>query len=569
MATKSLNVYEELSSERKHKQSLGFVPDWMTTGGYQMFKSKYMVDGLNVNDTFRRIAQAAAKHMPTDEHLEWYNKFFLLLNKGFLGASTPVLSNMGTTRGMSVSCSGNVVEDSIDGFYTQAHELAILTKNGFGTSSYLGDIRPRGTPISIGGKASGVLPIVKQYVQVMADVAQGVARRGAWAGYLPIEHGDFYEVVNYIAHNGDGVNIGWVITDDFIDKIKAGEKDAVSRLARALKVKAVTGKGYFFFVDKVNRASPKMYKANDFKVRASNLCIEITLMSDAEHSFTCVLSSMNLAKYDEWKDTDAVFNATVFLDCVAQEFIDCAKGKVGFEKTVRFTEKSRALGLGVMGYHTLLQQRMLPFESMDAHFLNIEVFKYLQSESLRASQWLASKLGEPEWCKGYGVRNTHRIAVAPTTTNALICGGVSQGIEPVVSNLFNQQTSAGVLYRVNPVFLALAKERGEFTEALVKDLSENTNGSVQHLKWLSELEKEVFKTAYEIDQKVIIRQAATRQQFICQSQSLNLFFSADAPEEYIMEVHQEAFLNERVLGLYYMRTQAGVKASVGGCKVCE
>lgn len=569
MVTKNLSTYEQLSLERKHKQSLGYVPEWMTTGGYQMFKSKYMVDGLNVNDTFRRIASAAAKHMPEGVYLEWYTKFYDLLANGWLGASTPVLSNMGTSRGMSVSCSGNVVEDSIDGFYTQAHELAILTKNGFGTSSYLGDIRPRGSKISIGGKASGVLPIVQQYVQVMADVAQGVARRGAWAGYLPIDHGDFYEVVNHIAHNGDGVNMGWVITDEFINRLQLGDKDAVARLARAIKVKAITGKGYFFFVDKVNRASPEMYKANDFRVRASNLCIEITLMSDAEHSFTCVLSSMNLAKYDEWKDTDAVFNAIVFLDCVAQEFINNAKGKIGFDKTVRFTEKSRALGLGVMGYHTLLQQRMIPFESMDAHFLNVEVFKYLQSESLRASKWLAVELGEPEWCKGYGVRNTHRVAVAPTTTNALICGGVSQGIEPVVSNLFNQQTSAGVLYRVNPVFLALAKSRGEFTEALVKDLSENTNGSVQHLDWLSELEKEVFKTAYEIDQKVIIRQAATRQQFICQSQSLNLFFSADAPEEYIMEVHQEAFLNERVLGLYYMRTQAGVKASTGGCKVCE
>ena len=313
MAT--LTPYEQLSNERKEQQALGNVPDWFTTGGYQMFKSKYMWEGMNVNDTFMRIAKCAAKHMPIATDF-WCGQFYEILNKGWLGASTPVLANMGTTRGMPVSCSGQLVGDSIHDFYQSAHELAMLTKHGFGTSSYLGDIRPRGSSISVGGTSSGVMPIIKHYVQIMRDVAQGVARRGAWAGYLPIDHGDYYEVVNYLERNPDDLNIGWVVTDDFIEKLKAGDTDTTERLQRAMRVKAATGKGYFFFVDKVNRQNPDAYKDLDLKVLASNLCVEINLMSDEDHSFTCVLSSMNLAKYDEWKDTIAVQVATIFLDCV-------------------------------------------------------------------------------------------------------------------------------------------------------------------------------------------------------------------------------------------------------------
>lgn len=563
----TLSIYEGLSKERKQGQKDGSIPEWFTTGGWQMFKSKYLWEGNSVNATFRRIAKCAAKHMPQSDY--WEHRFYTLFEQGHLGLSTPILSNMGTDRGLPVSCSGQFVDDSISGFWDSESELAVMTKHGFGTSSYLGNIRPRGTPISIGGTASGVLDVITSYVDVMRKVAQGTARRGAWAGYLPIEHGDYYEVVNYLEHHPDDLNLGWVITDEFIERLKADDEDAISRLARALKVKAVTGRGYFFFVDKVNRANPEMYKALDLKVLASNLCIEINLMSDKNHTFTCVLSSMNLAKYEEWKDTDAIFASTVFLDCVAQEFIDKAKLIPELHKAVRFTEKSRALGLGVMGYHTLLQLRSLPFESFEAHMLNNEVFTLLQKESLRASQWLADTLGEPEWCKGYGVRNTHRTAVAPTTTNALICGGVSQGIEPIVANIYNQATACGELYRVNPVFMALAKERGQFNNKLVKDLTLNTAGSVQHLDWLTDHEKEVFKTAYEINQFAIIRKAAARQPKLCQGQSLNVFFSADEDEEYILEVHKEAFLNENIKGMYYMRTAAGVSASKGECTVCE
>lgn len=562
-----LTIYERLSIERKELQAKGEVPEWFTTGGWQMFKQKYQVDNQTIRQTYQRIANAAAKHMPFG--IDWELKFFEVLWKGHLGLSTPVLANMGTTRGMPVSCSGQLIDDSISDFYMSAHELAVLTKHGFGTSSYLGNIRSRGSSISKGGKASGVVDVITTCVDIMRKVAQGTARRGAWAGYLPITHGDFDEVVDYLEHNPDDLNLGWVITDDFITLLNNGNKEATNKLKRAMKVKAVTGKGYFFFVDKVNRHNPEMYKDLDLKVLASNLCIEINLFSDADHSFTCVLSSMNLAKWHEWKDTDAVYVATVFLDCIAQEFLEQGKKTLGFEKTVRFTEKSRALGLGVCGFHTYLQQESIPFEAFEAHMWNNQVFSHIQVESLKASNWMASELGEPEWCRGYGVRNTHRTAVAPTTTLALICGGVSQGIEPVVANIYNQPTSAGELYRVNPVFLELAKQRGEFTDALVEDLTLNTAGSVQHLDWLSDHEKLVFKTAYEIDQRAIIRLASTRQQFICQGQSLNLFFDADEDEEYMMEIHQEAFMDENIKGLYYMRTAAGVQASKGECLACQ
>lgn len=560
--------YEKLSQQRKWEQSVGQLPDWMTTGGYQLFQSKYKYHNDHFKATCWRLAGTAAKHLPTNIAEEYEHRFFEVLWRGWLAASTPVLSNMGTPKGMPVSCSGQYVEDSIDGFYMAQHELAMLTKHGFGTSSNLSDIRPRGTPISSGGKASGVLDVITSCVDIMRKVAQGTSRRGAWAGYLDIEHGDFWEVAEYLERFHDDLNLGWIIKEHFITKLSEGDEEATKRFKRVMKIRAATGKGYLLLIDHVNELSPQMYKDLGIKVTASNLCMEITLPSDDEHTFTCVLASMNLSKYDEWKDTHAVQTAIVFLDCVASEFLELAKGKRGFDKAVRFTEKSRALGLGTLGYHTLLQERSLPFESFEAHMLNLEIFKYIKEEATKSTKWLAEVLGEPEWCKGYGVRNTHLLAIAPNTSSALICGGVSQGIEPVVANVFNQSTSAGELYRINPVFMKLAKAKGMFTDDLVEDILFKL-GSVQHLDWLTDHEKEVFKTAFEIDQRAIIRKAAARQQFICQAQSINVFFDANEDEGYIAEVHQEALMNPNIKGLYYMRTLQGVQASKGDCKACE
>lgn len=561
------NMFEDLSTERKKIQEKDQLPEWFTTHGWQLFKSKYLYQAEGLNDTYRRIAKTAARHLPKNRK-RWENKFYDLMWKGYLACSTPVLANMGTDRGCPVSCSGQLIGDSIYNFYENRLETAVLTKNGFGTSAYLGDIRARGTEFNGGGKTSGTLPVFKMFIQDMRDVSQGNSRRGAWAGYLPLDHKDFWEVSNYILNYPDDLNIGWNVSDEFIERLDSGDKEAIEIYQRAMKIRAVTGKGYFFFPDKANKLNPSMYIQNNLSIKASNLCTEVMLHSDEDHTYTCVLSSMNLYKYDEWKDTDAVFTATVFLDCVAQEFIEIGKTKRGLEKAVRFTEKGRALGLGLLGFHSYLQSKSIPFESLEAHLENTKVFIHLNEESLRASKWMAEELGEPEWCKGHGVRNTHRLAVAPNTSSALICGGVSQGIEPVVANVYTQPGAAGELDRINPVLIELLQKKGQYTPEVLTSISEKL-GSVQHLDFLSDHEKLVFKTAYEIDQKAVIRLASARQQYIDQGQSLNLFFAADEDEAYISEVHQLAFKDPMIKSLYYMRSLAGVQASKDECEACS
>lgn len=565
------NLYKKLSEERKQLQEEGLVPPWYTTSGYQMFKEKYEYEtnGRSVRGQFERIAKTAAKHLEGTE-LEGVaaGKFFELFWNGILSPSTPVLANMGTTRGMPVSCSGSYVPDSIDGFYKNRHETAQLTKYGFGTSGYLGGIRARGSKISVGGKASGIMPVFKGHVQDMRDVAQGTARRGAWAGYIEIDHGDFDELANFILAEPDDANIGWIIKDNFVQQLEAGDAESIRRFKKVMKIKMVTGKGYFCFIDKINRNNPEMYKRLGLTVKSSNLCDEITLFADENHTFTCVLSSINVVHFDKIKDTDAVYWATIFLDCVASEFIERATGIPGLEKAVRFTEKGRALGLGQCGFHTLLQQKMIPFESFEAHMLSQTIAAHLNAESLRASKDLARMLGEPEWCKGTGLRNTHRIAVAPTKSTALLMGGVSEGINPDPAMVFTQNTAAGEMDRVNPALLDLMKKKGVYSQKNIRQITDK-QGSVQHVDWLTDEEKLVFLTAFEINQKVILRMASARGKYIDQWQSLNLFFASDEDEAWIAEVHRDAFLDEGIRGLYYIYTQAGVQASKGECLACQ
>jgi len=567
----SENIYTKLSEERKRLQEEGKVPMWYTTGGYQMFKERYEYEtnGESVLGQFKRIARTAAAHLVgTKYETQAEGKFFELLWKGWLSPSTPVLANMGTSRGLPVSCSGSVVGDSIHGFYSNRLETAMLTKMGFGTSSYLGGIRPRGSKISVGGKASGVVPVFKGHVNDMRDVAQGTARRGAWAGYLELDHGDFDELADFILAEPDDANVGWIIPNRVIEALENGDAEMQRRFAKALKIKMVVGKGYFCFIDKINEKRPLMYKELGLDVKASNLCDEITLFADEDHTFTCVLSSMNVAKYDEWKDTDAVFWATIFLDCVASELIEKAKDIPGLEKAVRFTQKGRALGLGQCGFHTYLQENMVSFESFQAQMLNMRISGQIWDQSLEASRDMAVELGEPEWCKGHGLRNTHRIAIAPTKSTALIMGGISEGINPDPAMSFTQQTAAGDVDRLNPALLNLMKKKGVYSKKHVAEITA-AQGSVQKVSWLSEEEKAVFRTAFEINQKTIIRMASTRSRYVDQWQSLNLFFAADEDPAWIAEVHSEAFRDPNILGLYYIYTQAGVQASKGECEACQ
>ena len=561
------NIYDRLSEERKKLQEQGLAPAHWSTGAYQMFKEKYLYQAEHPKEQYERIAGTLAAHTPDPN--EWKKKFFDLMWKGWLSPSTPVLANTGTCRGLPVSCAGSYVPDSIDGIYSAKHETAMLTKMGFGTAGYLGDVRPRGTEISVGGTSTGVLPVIEGFQKDMEYVAQGTARRGSWAAYLPIDHGDFYEVCSYLESEPDGNNVGWCVTQEFIDKLESGDEDAVARYQTAMRTKMITGKGYFFFPDKANAKRPQWYIDHNLDVKAPQLCNEIMLHSGPDYTYTCVLASMNLAFYEDWKDTEAVFEAIVFLDCVVQEFIERGKNVPGLEKAIAATKKGRALGLGVCGLHTLFQQKMIPFDGLEAHLLNIEIFKYIRKEAERATSWVAEQWGEPEWCKGYGRANTHTLAVAPTKSTALIMGGVSEGINPDTAMVYTQRTPAGEIDRVNPVLLNLMKEKGVYNKRNLNDIRENM-GSVQHVDWLTDEEKEVFKTAFEIDQKAVLRMAATRGKHIDQWQSLNLFFSAEEDEQYISEVHKEAFLNPDILGLYYIYSKAGIQASSDKeCSVCQ
>ena len=542
--------YEAISEERKKSQARGETPTWYTTGGYAMFMQKYLYEASTIREQFERIARTAAKY---SNRQGAERVFFQMLWDGILSPSTPVLSNMGTDRGFPISCAGSYVEDSVDGFYRAKHETAMLTKMGFGTSAYLGDVRKRGTPFKGNGKASGVVPLFKSFVADMQLVSQGSNRRGAFAGYLPIDHGDFDELCDYLVASPDDLNVGWNVSDAFITRLNEGDSDAVRRYQKALKAKAVTGKGYFWFVDKANRKLPKEYHTTN---KASNLCSEILLPSDEENTYSCVLSSLNLVHWDEIRKNAGTKDcyiqwATEFLNCVVDEFLDKSWGVAGFKKIRRFTERYRALGLGVCGYHTLLMQKRIPWESLQATWLNMEIFDTIRNNAEVAKRG-----------------NTSLIAIAPTKSTALLMGGVSEGINPQPAFTFTQTTAAGNVDRIDPVLLDIVKERCEDVEAAIKEVNDKF-GSVQHVSWLTDEEKEVFKTAFEIDQKWVLRHAAVRSKYIDQWQSVNLFFSADESEATISEVHKEAFQDERIIGLYYMHTLAGVKGSTGECEVCQ
>lgn len=559
--------FESISAERKHLQAIGEVPQWYTTQGYALFTRKYSYNGETVRGAFERIAKALAQYWP--DHDEAYTRFFNLMWEGKLSPSTPVMSNTGTNRGMSVSCAGNYIGDSVSDFYDSFAEIAVLSKHGFGTASYLGDIRHRGALIkSTQAYADGVVPVFDSCVDVKTKISQGSSRRGEWAGYLNISHPDFWELIGYLQKNPASANIGWIYTDADIKALQDLNDEALKRWNEVLYMRCRTGKGYLWKNDTANRLAPQPVKNSGISIKSSQLCTEIALPSDQDHTFTCILSSMNLAMWDKITDEDIQWSL-IFLDCVCSDFIQKAKGIRHMERAIRFTEKARALGLGTLGFHTYLQTKMVAFESFEAHQLNNQIYKRLWDNSLKGSQKLAEVFGEPEWCKGTGQRNATLITIAPNMSSALLCGSVSQGVEPLVNNAYIQQSSGGDFVRYNPQFVALAKDREKFSDEMIREIAIKYRGSVQHLNWLTDHEKMVFRTAYEINQHAIVRLASARQQWIDQAQSINLFFSADEKEEVIAEVHKEFLLDSRLKSLYYLRSERGVKASTGECVACE
>ena len=553
----TLQKFEQLSVERKELQAKGHLPEWYTTQAWQVFKEKYQFsDELAVLGRHRKIAHTLAKHMVGRE-AEWEEKFFNEMWDGVLSPSTPALANTGTDRGMMVACSGQDVNDSVDGFYTSLRETALLSKEGFGTSANFSNIRPRGTSISRGGKASGVVPVINDFFTAASKISQGGSRRGSIGAYLDIEHGDWDEACDSLAHEPNGKNYGWIIRDTFIERLKEGDPEANRRWTKALYTKLVTGKGYIFCVDKANRHRPQMYKDHGLDIQASNLCTEIMLHSSPDLTYSCILASLNLTHWDRIESSDSVFIATVFLDCLCSEFIQKSEGLAGLEKVRDFTIKGRAIGLGIMGYHTYLQSKGIPYVGLEAKFLASRIAKHLHDESLRASQWLAQEYGEPEWCKGYGVRNTHRTAYAPTKTTSLLMGGVSESWFPDPAWVFDAASSVGELRRIPPVFYQLMKEKGVYSEETIQNVIDHL-GSVQHVDWLTEEEKLVYLNAFEMEQAILLRQAAAIQKWTCQGLSLNFYVPEDGSEDLIAELMSEVLLNEYILSQYYIYSRSGV-----------
>lgn len=560
---------EAISNERKALQAKGLLPSWYTTGAWKMFKSKYGVpsEGRTVHGRHKTIAKTLARHLPEGIRDEWETKFFNELWDGILSPSSPALSNTGTGRGMPVACSGQKITNSVWDFYTGLRETAMLSKHAFGTSGDFSDIQARGVKFAGNGEANGVREVIEDFFTTAGKISQGGNRRGSFAAYLDIEHGDFYECLDSLRTHSNGKNYGWILKDSFIKRLLAGDEEAHKRWTDALHVKLLTGKGYLFFPDKANRHRPQMYKDLGLDIVASNLCTEIMLHSSELLTYSCILASINAKHWDIVPQRESVFIATVFLDCLCSEFIEVSKGKRGLDKVREFTVKGRAVGLGVLGFATYLQEKRIPYESLEAYLLNQQIFRHLHDESLRASQWLAEILGEPEWCKGHGVRNTHRTAVAPTKSTSNLMGGVEESVFPSVAMVYEASSSVGGLPRINAVLYELMKERKVYTPETLKSIVDKS-GSVQHVDWLDEQEKLVFKTAFEMDQHVIYRNAKGRQKYICQGQSINLYIAAnDGAESKLASLMTLITLDPDILSQYYIYSMSGVVVS-DECLAC-
>ena len=539
------------------------APDWLSDEGMHTLSAGYLLPGETPRKMFQRVAKAAAA-INEDETL--FDDLFTCLWNGWLGLASPVAANFGTSRALPISCYSVHLSDSVSSIYSHLKEVAQLSKNGGGVGVYMGDVRPAGAPISGGGKSTGIVPWAQQYDLAARVVSQGGVRRGSFAIYLPIDHPDVPELLRAKDHSkGDprkfiDSNVALTVTDEWVESMIAGDHQKQELFGEVLKTRMISGSPYLVFIDNANAQNPECYTERGLSVKTSNLCSEIFLHTDEHHTFVCVLSSLNLSRYDEfsgWKSPTSGRTvpelAIHLLDAVVSEFIRKAKDKVGLGRSVRFAEKSRALGLGTMGLHTLYQKRGYAFKSERARQLNIEAHRWIREQSEKASRDLAGKFGEPEWCVGSGMRHTHLLAVAPTRTNSVISGAFSQGIEPIDSNYFVAKQAKGTYVRKNPVLDALFRERG-VDESIWEQILE-AKGSVQELDCLSDEEKEMFRTAREIDQFELVKQAADRQPFICQGQSLNLFVDPESDPAYIMRLHLAAWKNG-LKSLYYLKSSS-------------
>ena len=553
-------------------------PTWGNTDVYKKtISGGYLFRGESPREAYQRVSKTVAYRLHKPEMAE---TFFSYIWNGWLCLASPVLSNTGTDRGLPISCFGIDVADSIQDIGQKNLEMMLLAKHGGGVGIGINQIRPAGATITGNGTSDGVVPFCKIYDSTILATNQGSVRRGAASVNINIDHKDFEEWLEIREPKGDvnrqSLNLHQcaVVGDKFMRKLEQGDADARNRWSKLLRKRKATGEPYIMFKGNVNKANPQAYKENGLKVHMTNICSEITLHTDESHSFVCCLSSLNLAKYDEWKDTNLIYDATWFLDGVMEEFIQRAKGLRGFENSVRSAQKGRALGLGVLGWHTYLQEKGIPFEGLLSQFETRKIFSQIKIESERASMALAETYGEPLWCVGTGMRNTHLRAVAPTVSNSKLSGNVSAGIEPWAANVFTEQSAKGTFIRKNPTLVKLLRKHKLNNEEIWNKILAD-GGSVQDIDQLDAVTmghdipaKEVFKTFKEINQLELVNQAGLRQQYVDQSVSLNLAFPSEATPKWLNKVHFEAW-KKGVKTLYYTRTESVLRGDIAATAMSE
>ena len=542
---------------------------WKNSESEQILNRGYLLKGETVEGAIDRICSAAARRLYKPELKESFQE---MIERGWMSLSSPIWANMGTERGLPISCFNVHIPDSIEGITHKLGEVIMQTKIGGGTSGYFGNLRERGSAVTDNGKSSGAVSFMKLFDTAMDTISQGGVRRGAFAAYLDIDHPDCEEFIQ-IKNIGNPIQnlfYGVSIPDYWMQEMIEGDKEKRQLWAKILESRQQKGMPYLFFSDNVNRNKPQVYKDLNMRVNASNLCSEIMLPSSEDESFICCLSSMNLELYDEWKDTEAVKLAIFFLDAVLQEFIEKTEGNYYLASANRFAKRHRALGLGVLGWHSYLQKNMIPFEGLEAKLRTTEIFQRIQEKADKATQELARIYGEPEILKGYGRRNTTTMAIAPTTSSSAILGQTSPGIEPFSSNYYKAGLSKGNFMRKNKYLKQLLESKDLDNEETWRNIM-LSGGSVQQIEGLTEEEKAVFKTFKEISQLEIIQQASIRQKYVDQSQSLNLNIPSTLPIKEVNRLMIEAW-ELGVKTLYYQRSQSVSKEMVTNlvnCSSCE
>ena len=582
---KETNTREDLiqarkSSMKKFNKDSEKSFEWLNENSRKFLAAGYLGDSVSAEQRIADIAERAEQLLEMPGFAE---KFYHYMSEGYYSLASPVWSNFGKERGLPISCFGSHVDDDIGNILYSQSEVGMMSKLGGGTSGYFGKIRHRGAAIKDNGEASGAVHIMRLFESMVDVVSQGSVRRGRFSPYLPIDHPDIMEFLE-IGTEGNPIQElthGVTVKDDWMQQMIDGDVDKRTVWAKVLQSRGEMGYPYIFFTDNANNGAADVYKDKNLPIYASNLCTEIMLPSNHDWSFVCVLSSINVLHYDKWKDTDAVETMIYFLDAVITEFLeklevyknsedrDDQQTFLFMERAYNLSKENRALGMGVLGWHSLLQSKMLPFDSQGAYDLNSEVFKNIKEHSNKASKDLAEKFGEPELLKGYGRRNTTLNAVAPTTSSAFILGQVSQGIEPIWSNIYVKDIAKIKTTIKNPFLVKLLEEKGMDTPEVWKQIRDR-DGSVQDLDFLSEEEKEVFKTYAEIDQMSIIYQAANRQNHIDQGQSLNIIIHPDTTTKEVNKIHVTAW-KLGLKSLYYQHSMNAAQKfkQKKECESCE